>query len=76
MVSSLDADHGNPRHHPASFWTRAVLVLVWFLVAKPEATSSVQPSSGIYGGLTRYKPWKQVLTHTHTHTHTQKSVFS
>ena len=42
---------------PASFFlTRAVFVSVWFLVVRPEATSSTQPSSGTYGRLTRYKP--------------------
>ena len=38
------------------FLTRAVFVSVWFLVARPEATSSTQPSSGTYGRLTSYKP--------------------
>ena len=56
MVSSLDADHGNPWHTPVSFLTRAVFVSVWFLVVRPEATSSAQPSSGTYGRLTSYKP--------------------
>ena len=65
-ASSLVADCTNPQRPTASFLTRAVLVLVWFLVARPEAASSIQPSSGIYGRLTRHKPWKQVLTHTHT----------
>ena len=53
---------------PASFFlTCSVFSFSFgFVVVRPEATSSTQPSSGIYGRLTRYKPWKRVLTHTHT----------
>ena len=54
--ASLDQAKPNVPDTPAFFLTRTVFVSVWFLVVRPEATSSTQPSSGTYGRLTRYKP--------------------
>ena len=52
---------------PLPLFAYAVLIfLVWFLVARPGATSSIQPSSEING---RHTYQAQTLeAHTHTHT--------
>ena len=65
MVSSLDADHGDPRHPPASFCSRC-LIFVWFLVARPGATSSIQPSSEINGRHTYQAQTLETGVNTHT----------
>ena len=49
---------------PLPLFAYAVLILVWFLVARPGATSSIQPSSEING---RHTYQAQTLeAHTHT----------